>query len=88
MSFVSFYNVIGNYLPLPVDTDRERQIAKAQNNNKYLLGPLIYSCLSTPAIMLIVWNYYHLLPLNSATEILLTLSSISFVISASIDAAH
>lgn len=86
LSFVSFYNIIGHYLPVKVE--EQKQISKLQNNNKWILGPLIASCLSTPVILFILWrNYDNVIP-DSIPNILVSLFAFGFTISGSIDAAH
>lgn len=88
LGFVSFYNVIGNFLPIKVDIEREKHINKLQNNNKYLLGPLIASCLSTPIILYVLWRNYDQLVGDSVLELIPTLFVFGFAISGSIDASH
>lgn len=87
MGFVSFYNSIGNYLPIKAKDDRH--LTKIQNNNKYLLGPLIVSCLSTPIIMAIVWHNFDQITRHlTGIETFVSLFAIGFTLSGSIDAAH
>lgn len=88
LTFIAFYNALGKILSIKVDHDREKMLNKIQNTNKYLLGPLISNCISTPVIMYFVWRNYNLLPLNSPFEVFLTIVSLSFIVSTSIDAAH
>ena len=56
IAFAGLYNVLGNYLPIKAQDQRHWN--KVQNANKYLLGPLIVSCLSTPLILCIIWRNY------------------------------
>lgn len=60
LSMIGFTNVIGAFLPIKAKDDREH--SRVQNNNKWLLGPLIVSCLSTPVILAYSWlNYDYIL---------------------------
>lgn len=88
LAFVSFYNIVGNFLPIKVDKEREKYINKLQNNNKYLLGPLIASCLSTPIVLYVLWRNYDSLVGDSVLELIPTLFAFGFTISGSIDASH
>lgn len=63
-------------------------INKIQNQNKYLLGPLIASCLSTPLILYVLWRNYDNLVGDTVSELIPTLFVFGFTISGSIDAAH
>lgn len=56
LAFISFYNNIGNFLPIKAKDDRH--LSKIQNSNVFLLGPLIVSCFSTPAILFVIWRNY------------------------------
>lgn len=86
LAFTGFSNIIGNFLPIKAKDDKH--LSKIQNDNVYLLGPLIVSCLSTPTIIFVIWRNYDFLVKESFFYNLNLLFLIAFLISSSIDAAH
>lgn len=86
LAFVAFYNGIGNYLPIKAKDDKH--LYKLQNTNKFLLGPLISSCISTPVFIYISWKNYDTIISDSIHSNIVLILSLGFVISGSINASH
>lgn len=86
LAFVAFYNGIGNYLPIKAKDDKH--LYKIQNTNKFLLGPLISSCISTPVFIYISWENYDIIISDSIQSNIVLILALGFVISGSINASH
>lgn len=73
---------------MPIKAKDDRYLSKIQNSNKFLLGPLIISCISTPIIIYLAWRNYDVLVQDSFFQNVNLVFVFAFLISGSIDAAH
>lgn len=78
--------MIGNYLPISAKDDKN--LSQTQNKNRFLLGPLIANCISTPIILYIMWTNYETLVEGSALDVMRRFLALTLIVSMSIDASH